>query len=92
MSALLLASAAVGFLLPLALAKLNRVAWSPRVKSAFAFIACLLASLLTTVASGDMSFADWAAAAAVVFGAAQASYRGLWHPTGIAPAIEKSGS
>jgi hypothetical protein len=90
--ALLLANGLVGVALPGAIAIINRAEWSPRVKSAVAFLVCLVAAAVTCAASGDVTLVNWGAGSLVVFTAARTSYAGLWHPTGAAPAIEKATS
>jgi hypothetical protein len=82
----------VGFLLPQAIALLNQVKWTARVKSIVAFAACVIAAGITTVAAGDFDATNLILSATTVFAVARTSYAGLWRPTGLAPAIEEATS
>lgn len=84
-----LANALVGFVLPHAIALVNQCQWPSRLKALVAFLACLAAAALTTHAAGTLTPDDLFLSALVIFGAAQVSYQQLWHPTGIAPALEE---
>lgn len=84
-----LANILVGFLLPHAIAIVNQSHWPARAKSASAFVVCAVAAGFTTWIAGDFDAADLTTSVLVIFGAAHASYRAIWHPTGIPQAIEK---
>ena len=89
---LALANALVGFVLPNVIALLNQARWVARVKALVAFAACAVAAVLTTYVAGSLVPGDLLFSALIVFGAAQVSYQQLWHPTGVAPAIEQATS
>lgn len=89
---LALANALVGFLLPNVIALVNQARWPARAKALVAFAACAAAALLTTWVAGSLVPGDLVFSALIIFGAAQVSYQQLWHPTGVAPAIEQATS
>lgn len=87
---LVLWSTVVGFALPPVLAVVMRARWSPETKGLVAFAACLLAAAGTVWFRGDLGRGrDLTASFLLVFSGAIATYRLYWHPTGIAPAIER---
>jgi len=83
-------SGIVGFFLPHLIALVNQSHWKTGLKSIIAFGICLVGAVVVTYATGDLDFHNWAASAGVIFAAAQVSYKGLWRPTGAAPALEES--
>lgn len=87
---LALANALVGSVLPHAIALVNQCHWPSRVKRAVAFGCCAIAAAFTSWIGGELHPDDLLLSVLVVFGAAQISYRAVWHPTGIAPAIEEA--
>jgi hypothetical protein len=89
---LTLANALVGFLLPQLIALINQRKWVARTKSLVAFGACAVAGILTSYVAGDLVSSDLLLSIFTVFGVARVSYAGLWHPTGVTPAIEKATS
>jgi hypothetical protein len=83
-------SAIVGFLLPPAIAMVNRHAWSSTTKAIVAFVFCMIAAAGTTFFAGDLDKeGDLATAALTVFGAAIGTYRSFWQTSGIAPKLEE---
>lgn len=81
--------AIVGFLMPAAIAALNRRRWSSSAKGIVAFVACIGAAAGTAYFAGDLgNTSDLTTAALTVFGAAIVTYHQWWKPSGIAPKIE----
>jgi hypothetical protein len=82
-------SAAVGFVLPLAIAVVNQAHWSSKLKAAVAFAICIAAAAVTVYFDGGKFDAGHLVESAlIVFTLARASYAGLWRPVGVAGAIE----
>jgi hypothetical protein len=80
----------VGALLPAVVAAINRVNWPPWLKGVVAIATSIVAGGVTAYLTGQLTGATWVHAGVVVAGAALATYRWWWHPTGIAPAIERT--
>lgn len=80
----------VGFFLPLLVAAVVQTRWPPWAKAWGAFLACLVVALGTTYFAGQISQADVIGSVLTVFVVSISTYRGLWHPTGIAGAIERA--
>lgn len=78
----------VGFFLPLFIAIIQKEQWTPSIKAAIAFIACLVAAAGATYFTGGFTD-DYVRTALVVFVAAVTAYKGLWQPTGVADVIER---
>lgn len=78
----------VGFLLPPVLAVIQQARWSDAFRAVVAFLACAVAGAGTAYFQGDLNFERWVEAGLVILVSAMATYRGLWKPSGIAPAIE----
>jgi VIT1/CCC1 family predicted Fe2+/Mn2+ transporter len=78
----------VGFFLPLALSVIQQSNWSDRLRAVVAFLACLLAGAGTAFFQGDLTGRRFVSATLLVLVTALATYRNLWKPTGVAPAIE----
>lgn len=92
---LIITSGVVGSLLPILVAFILQTHWKDSAKSVVTFILCVIAAIVTLWATGelDISSANFnaenlIATFLVIYGSAQAFYRGLWRPTGTAPAIE----
>jgi hypothetical protein len=79
----------VGFLLPPLLSVLMQKHWKPGFKAVVAFVGCLLAAVGTVLIQQDgWDGQKWLESALAIFIAAITSYKGLWKPVGVAPAIE----
>ena len=88
---LVLWSTVVGFALPPVLAVVMRGRWRSELKGLVAFVACLIAAVGAVWLQGNLaSGADLTLGFLLVFGGAIGTYRLYWHPTGIAPAIERA--
>lgn len=97
MKDLIITSGVVGSLLPILVAVILQQHWRDGVKSVVTFVLCFVAAAVTLWVSGELditsanfTFENLIAAFLTVYAAAQAFYRGLWRPTGTAPAIESS--
>lgn len=82
----------VGFVLPLVISALEQSTWSNGIRSAVAFVVCVIAGGITAWIAGDFDTNDIVTAALIVLTTALATYKGLWKPTGIAPKIEAATS
>lgn len=78
----------VGFLLPPVLSVVQQSGWSDRLRAVVAFLACALAGAGTAYFQGDLTGRRFVSASLVVLVTALATYRNLWKPTGVSPAIE----
>jgi hypothetical protein len=83
-------AAIVGFLVPPAVAVINREKWSSQVKGVIAFLVCLLAAIGTAWYEQSVEWNDLRKVLPIVFGAAILTYHQFWKPSGIAPTIEKN--
>ncbi len=79
---------AVGFFSPPVISLILQSRWSPRKKALVAFVFYLVVAAVTAYVQGLFNTADYIRLALLVFLLAVASYKAVWHPTGIAPAIE----
>lgn len=82
----------VGFFLPLAISAIQRASWSNPVRAAVAFGVCVLAGLGTVWLAGNFSTKNIVSSVLLVLVTALATYKGLWKPSGVAPAIETATS
>lgn len=82
-------SAIVGFLLPPVLSVIQQTGWSPRLRAVVAFVGCLVAAAGTVLIQGGWTWERWVEASLLTLVTALATYRNLWKPTGISPAIEQ---
>ncbi|MFD4933434.1 hypothetical protein [Streptomyces virginiae] len=86
------AGSAVGSLLPLLTAVVQRPGWSVRTKKIVATVTALLAGLVTVGSVGGLEQFQHGlptlGTLAAVLAASQAAYDLVWKPTSIAPAIE----
>jgi hypothetical protein len=85
---------AAGAALPLVAAVVLRPHWAAATKQRIVMTLSLLSGLATVAGTGAFSKGPvlTAATVATVYVAGQAAYKGLWHPVGIAQAIETSTS
>lgn len=79
---------AVAFFSPLAIAVVVQAHWSPRTKSVAAFVFYFAVAAVTAAVAGEFTATNIIHFLLLVFVMASASYQHLWHPTGVAPAIE----
>lgn len=82
--------ALIGALLPLVIALVNQAHWDAKVKGVVALAACAAAATLAEVLRGALDWSDWRNAVVVIGGAAFLSYKTLWQPSTIAPALEQA--
>lgn len=75
-------SAAVGAVLPILIAIVKAQKWSSKVKSLVGLGVCAAAAAVTSYASGQLHGLDVAASFAVIYGATQATFHGLYKPSG----------
>jgi hypothetical protein len=80
---------AVGFFSPPVISAIQQSRWSPRVRSLVAFTFYLLVAAVTAWIAGLFNAADLVRLVLLIFLAAATSYKALWKPTGVSPAIEK---
>ena len=89
-SQLVMWSALVGSFLPVVIAVILRQEWDDGIKSVVAFLCCLVAAGGTAFFAGNLDGVDIVTALLIIFTLAQTTYRGLWRPTGVAPAVESA--
>jgi surface polysaccharide O-acyltransferase-like enzyme len=78
-----------GFFLPPLISVIQKSTWSQRLQAMVMFVVALIATLLQPWLYGQLdNFTDPAAAIILVLVTTIASYKGLWKPSGISPAIE----
>lgn len=83
----------VGFFLPHLIAVVQQPGWSSGLRSVITFLACLVAAVGTVLIQlGHWDWQDWISSSLLILVTAIATYKGLWKPTGIAPAVEGSTS
>jgi len=80
----------VGFFLPPALALLIQTHWDEKLKTAVAFVACVIAGAGVAYFQGDLTGKRFVTAALVILTTGYATYRNFWKTSGIAPTIEKA--
>ena len=83
---------AVGFFSPPVISVIQQSRWSTRTQSLVAFGFYLLVAAVTAFVTGLFSTTDVLRLALLIFLAAGTSYKTLWKPTGISPAIEAATS
>lgn len=79
---------AVGFFSPPVISIIQQSRWSARVQSLAAFGFYLVVAAVTAYVAGLFNTGDILRLALLIFLAAGTSYKTLWKPTGISPAIE----
>lgn len=78
----------VGFFSPLVIAVIQQSRWSPRRQSVVAFCFYVAVAAVTAWLAGIFNTAGIIVAILVIFVTAGNSYKLLWKPTGVAPAIQ----
>lgn len=79
---------AVGFFSPPVISTIQQSRWSARTQSLVAFSFYLVVAAVTAYVLGLFAIGDIFRLALLIFLAAGTSYKTLWKPTGISPAIE----
>lgn len=79
---------AVGFFSPPVISVIQQSKWSARRQSLVAFAFYLVVAAVTAFVAGLFTTGDIVRLALLIFLAAGTSYKTLWKPTGISPAIE----
>ncbi|BCW79019.1 hypothetical protein [Arthrobacter sp. NicSoilC5] len=80
---------AVGFFSPPVISTIQQSRWSARIQSLVAFGFYLVVAAVTAYVLGLFAIGDIFRLALLIFLAAGTSYKTLWKPTGISPAIER---
>lgn len=88
MSNLEMWSLVVGFLLPILIAVIQQEAWPSWLRSVTMFVICLIAAAGTVYFQGRFDLQDYVTSALLIVVTAIGTYKGIWQPTGIAPALE----
>lgn len=83
---------AVGFFSPPVISIIQQSRWSARTQSLVAFGFYLVVAAVTAYVAGLFNTGDILRLALLIFLAAGTSYKTLWKPTGISPAIESATS
>jgi hypothetical protein len=81
---------AVGFFSPPIISVIQQSRWSQRTQALVAFGFYLVVAAITAYVMGLFNGADILRLGLLIFLAAGTSYKTLWKPTGISPAIEKA--
>lgn len=89
---LLMWTAVVGFLLPNAVAIVNRPGFSPAVKGLITLVVCIIAGGGTAWFNDAFTGRGIVSSCLVVAVMTLVSYQNLWKPSGITPAIERATS
>lgn len=83
----------VGFFLPHLLAVVQQPRFSQGLRAVITFAGSLIAAVGTVLIQNDgWSWHDWVSSSLLILVTAIATYKGLWKPTQIAPAVEHSTS
>ena len=83
----------VSFFMPHVIAVVQQPGWSNGLRSVVTFVACVGAAIGTVlIQRGGWSWHDWVSSTLLILVTAIATYKGLWKPVGIAPAVEGSTS
>lgn len=85
-------AAALGYLLPLAIAVVAQPRWSGAVKGILMLVTAVLDGLGTAYFNGDFSGKPIVTCILVAAVAIGVAYRTVWKPSGIAPGIERATS
>lgn len=80
---------AVGFFSPPVISTIQQSRWSTRTQAMVAFGFYLMVAAVTAYVLGLFNTLDVLRLALLIFLAAGTSYKTLWKPTGISPAIER---
>jgi hypothetical protein len=83
---------AVGFFSPPVISVIQQSRWTQRTQALVAFGFYLVVASITAYVMGLFNGADILRLALLIFLAAGTSYKTLWKPTGISPAIESATS
>jgi hypothetical protein len=83
---------AVGFFSPPVISVIQQSRWSARQQSLVAFAFYLVVAAVTAYVAGLFNAPDILRLALLIFLAAGTSYKTLWKPTGVSPAIEAATS
>lgn len=78
----------VGFLLPIFIAFIQQEKWPSWLRSVIMFVICLIAAAGTVYFQDRFDVQDYVTSALLIVVTAIGTYKGIWQPTGIAPALE----
>lgn len=81
---------ALGFIAPLAISLIQQQRFSPKVKSVIAFFFYVVTGAVTAFFAGAFSGLGIMTSILLVFVMGATSYKSLWKPTGVSPAIESA--
>lgn len=90
MTDLELLSLVIGFFMPIIVAAIQQPKWSSGARAVITFLVCVIAGGVTVYFKGGFTGQRIGTSALLILVAAIATYKGLWQPTGIAPAVEKA--
>lgn len=83
----------VGFFMPLAIALVQQPRWSNAARAAVMFVLCAVAGAVTAYLNGDLENGrSLVSSVLLVLVTTISMFKGLWKPTGVAPAIESATS
>lgn len=78
-----LLAGSVAFFLPVILAAVMQLKWSPQVRSIVAFVVCVLVAVAIAYVHGNLDGPDVVQQVLVILTVAQATYVGFWKPSGV---------
>ncbi|AYN58647.1 membrane protein [Arthrobacter phage Nandita] len=81
---------AVGFISPPVIAVIQQSRWSARRQSIVAFVFYLVVAAVTAWLNGIFTTVGIVTALLVIFVTGATTYKNLWKPTGVTPAIENA--
>lgn len=82
----------VGFISPLLIAAVQQPKWTTRSRAIVTFVWAVVVGSVTAFLSGDLNGRTLISTVLLILVVSVATYRGLWQPTGAAPAIERATS
>lgn len=82
-------AAAVGFILPVLVAIINREPWASWIKAVIALATSVLGGTITALLAGQFTGSSWLQAVGVAFAASQVFYMAWWKKSGITDWIEQ---
>lgn len=80
----------VGFFTPPVVAVIQQPKFSDAAKAVVTFLFCMLTAGVTVWLEGRLTGQRFVTAALIILVTAITAFKGLWKPTGVAPAIERA--
>lgn len=90
MSNLAMWSLIVGFFTPIVVAVIQQPKWSSGARAVITFLFCIITGGVTTALQGALTGERLVSSVLLILVTAITTYKGLWQPTGAAPALERA--